>query len=123
MRVQIMIRQKFFARTIFFALLLFGLYAWAGMQQQTVPLPDDNPVHPKVAAPEQQPQEAPATAAPGAAAVSDGWKQSTKISGVKVDFRVVPSLKDVINKHGPMDVSLNEVGSAEMVEGEQAVVQ
>jgi DNA-binding beta-propeller fold protein YncE len=123
MRVQIMIRQKFFARIIFFALLFSGLYAWAGMQQQTVPLPDDDPLHPKVAAPEQKPQEAPATAASGAAAVSDGWKQSTKISGVKVDFRVVPSLKDVIIKHGPMDVSLNEVGSAEMVEGQQAVVQ
>jgi DNA-binding beta-propeller fold protein YncE len=123
MRVQIMMQQKFFARIILFALLLAGLYAWAGMQQQTVPLPDDNPVHPKVAAPEQKPQEAPATEAPGAAAVSDGWKQSTKISGIKVDYRVVPSLKDVIIKHGPMNVSLNEVGSAEMVEGQQAVVQ
>jgi DNA-binding beta-propeller fold protein YncE len=123
MRVQIMIRQKFFARILFFALLFSGLYAWAGMQQQTVPLPDDNPVHPKVAAPDPEPQEAPATAASGAAAVPDGWKQSTKISGIKVDYRVVPSLKDVIIKHGPMDVSLNEVGSAEMVEGQQAVVQ
>lgn len=118
-----MMQQNFFARIILFALLFSGLYAWAGMQQQTVPLPDDNPVHPKVAAPEQKPQEAPATAAPGAAAVPDSWKQSTKISGVKMDFRVVPSLKDVIIKHGPMDVSLNEVGSAEMVEGQQAVVQ
>ena len=123
MRVQIMMQQKFFARIILFALLFFGLCAWAGMQKQTVPLPDDDPLHPKVAAPEQKPQEAPATAAPGAAAVPDGWKQSTKISGVKVDFRVVPSLKDVIIKHGPMDVSLNEVGSNEMVEGQQAVVQ
>ena len=118
-----MMQQKFFARIILFALLFFGLYAWAGMQQQTVPLPDDDPLHPKVAAPEQKPQEAPATAASGAAAVSDGWKQSAKISGVKVDFRVVPFLKDVIIKHGPKDVSLNEVGSAEMVEGQQAVVQ
>jgi DNA-binding beta-propeller fold protein YncE len=123
MRVQIMMQQKVFARIIFFALLFSGLYAWAGMQKQTVPLPDDDPLHPKVAAPEKKPQEAPATAAPGAAAVPDGWKQSTKISGVQVDFRVVPSLKDVIIKHGPMDVSLNEVGSAEMVEGQQAVVQ
>ncbi len=118
-----MIRQKFFATIIFFAFLFFGLNAWAGMQKQTVPLPDDDPLHAKVAAPEQKPQEAPATAASGAAAVSDGWKQSAKISGVKVDFRVVPSLKDVIIKHGPLDVSLNEVGSAEMVEGQQAVVQ
>jgi DNA-binding beta-propeller fold protein YncE len=123
MRVQIMMQQKFFARIILFALFFFGLCAWAGMQKQTVPLPDDDPLHPKVAAPEQKPQEAPATAAPGAAAVPDGWKQSTRISGVKVDYRVVPSLKDVIIKHGPMDVSLNEVGSTEMVEGQQAVVQ
>jgi DNA-binding beta-propeller fold protein YncE len=123
MRVQIMLIQKFFARTIYFFLLLSGLCAWAGMQKQTVPLPDDDPLHPKVAAPEQKPQDAPANVASGAAAVSDGWKQSTTISGVKVDFRVVPSLKDVIIKHGPLDVSLNEVGSAEMVEGQQAVVQ
>lgn len=118
-----MLIQKFFARTIFFFLLFSGLCAWAGMQKQTVPLPDDDPLHPKVAAPEQKPQDAPANVASGAAAVSDGWKQSAKISGVKVDFRVVPSLKDVIIKHGPIDVSLNEVGSAEMVEGQQAVVQ
>jgi DNA-binding beta-propeller fold protein YncE len=123
MRVQIMMQQKFFARIIFFALFLFGLNAWAGMQQQTVPLPDDDPLHPKVAAPEPKPQEAPATAVSGAAAVPDGWKQSAKISGVKMDFRVVPFLKDVIIKHGPKDVSLNEIGSAEMVEGQQAVVQ
>src|SRR5437899_6104658 len=118
-----MLIQNFFARTILFALLFSGLYAWAGMQKQTVSLSDDDPLHPKVAAPEPRPQEAPATAASGAAAVSDGWKQSTTISGVKVDFRVVLSLKDVIIKHGPLDVSLNEVGAAEMVEGQQAVVQ
>ena len=118
-----MTRQKFFARFLSFALILFGLNAWAGMQQQTVPLPDDDPLHPKVAAPEPKPQEAPATATSGAAAVPDGWKQSTTISGVKVDFRVMPSLKDVIIKHGPLDVSLNEVASAQMVEGQQAVVQ
>jgi DNA-binding beta-propeller fold protein YncE len=118
-----MTRQKLFARFLSFALILFGLNAWAGMQKQTVPLPDDDPLHSKVAAPEPRPQEAPATAASGAAAVPDGWKQSTTISGVKVDFRVVPSLKDVIIKHGPLDVSLNEVASAVMVEGQQAIVQ
>ena len=118
-----MTRQKLFARFLSFALILFGLNAWAGMQKQTVPLPDDDPLHSKVAAPEPRPQEAPATAASGAAAVPDGWKQSTTISGVKVDFRVVPSLKDVIIRHGPLDVSLNEVASAEMVEGQQAIVQ
>jgi YVTN family beta-propeller protein len=118
-----MTRQKLFARFLSFALILFGLNAWAGMQKQTVPLPDDDPLHSKVAAPEPRPQEAPATAASGAAAVPDGWKQSTTISGVKVDFRVVPSLKDVIIRHGPLDVSLNEVASAVMVEGQQAIVQ
>lgn len=121
-----MFREKLFARIIFSVLLFFGLGAWAGMQQHTVPLPDDNPAHPKVAAPDPGPQEAPATAASGAAAisdVSDFWNQRATISGVKVDFRVVPSLKDIVIKHGPMDVSLNEVSSAEMVEGQQAVVQ
>jgi DNA-binding beta-propeller fold protein YncE len=118
-----MTRQKLFARFLPFALILFGLNAWAGMQQRTVPMPDDDPLHPKVAAPDPKPQEAPATAASGAAAVPDGWKQSTMISGVKGDFRVVPSLKDVIIKHGPLDVSLNEVASAAMVEGQQAIVQ
>ncbi|HET8890309.1 MAG TPA: YncE family protein [Candidatus Angelobacter sp.] len=121
-----MFRQKLFARIIYSVLLFSGLGAWAGMQQHTVPLPDDDPAHPKVAAPEPRPQEAPATAASGAAAtsnVSDFWNQRATISGVKVDFRVVPSLKDIVIKHGPMDVSLNEVSSAEMVEGQQAVVQ
>jgi YVTN family beta-propeller protein len=99
------------------------------MLQQSVPLPDDDPAH-KVAAPEQKPQEAPATAArsgadSGAAApASDGdWRQTTKVSGVKVDFRGVPSLKDVIIKRGPVPVSLNELGSDEMVEGQPAVLQ
>ncbi|MBZ5520866.1 MAG: YncE family protein [Acidobacteriia bacterium] len=62
---------------------------------------------------------------PGAAAPSGdgGWKQTTKISGVKVDFRGVPSLKDVVIKHGPLPVSLNEISSTQMVEGQQAVLQ
>ncbi|HEX3093381.1 MAG TPA: hypothetical protein VHW72_12195, partial [Candidatus Angelobacter sp.] len=109
--------------------LFLGLNAWAGMQQQSVPLPDDDPAH-KVAAPEQKPQQTPATEARsgtdlGAAAPSsDGdWKQTTKVSGVKVDFRGVPSLKDVIIQRGPVPVSLNELGSSEMVEGQPAVLQ
>ena len=104
-----------------------GLSAWAGMQQ-SVPLPDDDPAH-KVAAPEQKPREAPATTArsgadSGVATPSDGdWRQTTKVSGVKVDFRGVPSLKDVIIQRGPVPVSLNELGSSEMVEGQPAVLQ
>ena len=96
--------------------------------QQSVPLPDDDPAY-KVAAPEQKPREAPATAArsgadSGVATPSDGdWRQTTKVSGVKVDFRGVPSLKDVIIQRGPVPVSLNELGSSEMVEGQPAVLQ
>lgn len=109
-----------------------GPDACAGMQQTTtVPLPDDDPHHHKVAAPgAQKPQDPPAPAVetstdPGAAApkLDYGWKQSTKISGVKVDFRGVPSLKDVVIKNGPLPVSLNEISSTEMVEGQQAVFQ
>lgn len=123
-----MSRQNFLSSIFLFSLLL-GLNAWAGMQRHSVPLPDDDPAH-QVAAPDRKPQEAPATAAQhdagsGAAAPSDGggWKQTTKISGVKVDFRGVASLKDVVIKHGPLPVSLNEITSNEMVEGQQAIFQ
>jgi YVTN family beta-propeller protein len=124
------------------SILFLGLNAWAGMQEQhTVPLPDDDPAH-KVAA--SVPQSAPATAvkpqadtgaAPGSpgpagfagpggmAPPDDGWKQSTKVSGVKMDFRSVISLKDITIKRGPLPVSLNEIASTEMVEGQQAVFQ
>ncbi len=120
-----MLKSKFISSALF---LLSGLNAWAGMQQQTVPLPDDDPAH-NVAVSEQKPQKAPATAAspgaePEAATPPDnGWKQSVKLSGVNVDFRGVASLKDVVIKHGPMNVSLNEIASTEMVEGQQAVLQ
>ena len=122
-----MIRSKSLSNALLSYLLVPGLIAWAGMQQQSVPLPDDDPAH-KVAAPRQKPQEAPATAersdASGAAAPSgDAWAQTTKISGVSVDFRAVSTLKDIIIKHGPIPVSLNEVSSAVMVEGQQALVQ
>jgi YVTN family beta-propeller protein len=116
-----MFKARILSSTLF---LLSGLTAWASMQQHTVPLPDDDPAH-NVAAPEPKPQEAPATAdRAGAAALPDnGWKQSTKLSGVQVDFRGIASLKDVVIKHGPMPVSLNEITSSEMVEGQQAVMQ
>lgn len=118
-----MLRQKFYFSILLCTLLCLGLNAWAGMQQHTVPLPDDDPAH-KVAAPEKLPQEAPATVGSGAAAPSkDGWKQTATIFGVKVDFRGVATLKDVVIKHGPLPVSLNEISSSEMVEGQQAVFQ
>ena len=123
-----MLKQNFLSSIFLFSLLL-GLNAWAGMQQHTVPLPDDNPAH-QVAAPGHKSQEAPATALQhdaesGAAAPSDSgsWKQTAKVSGVRVDFRGVASLKDVVIKHGPLPVSLNEITSNEMVEGQQAVFQ
>jgi len=135
MRVKIMFRCKSALSAVLPILLalLFvpGPGACAGMQQRTtVPLPDDDPLHQKVAAPGEKPRDTPALAVdsstdPGAATPSpdQGWKQSAKISGVKVDFRGVPSLKDVVIKNGPMPVSLNEISSDEMVEGQQAVFQ
>lgn len=108
-----------------FFLVLSTFSASAVLQQQTVPLPDDDPLHNKVAAPDQSPQQTPAVAGPGAAAHPDdsNWTQTTTISGVKVDFRGVASLKDIIIQHGPLPVSLNEISSSEMVEGQHAVFQ
>jgi YVTN family beta-propeller protein len=102
-----------------------GLQARGLQRTTTVPLPDDDP-H-KVAAPEQKPQDAPATAGAtesGAAALpGSSWNQTTTISGVKLDFRGVASLKDVVIKQGPLPVSLNDITSSELVEGQQAVMQ
>ena len=97
------------------------------MQQQSVPLPDDDPAR-KAAAPVPKSQKAPVTAAAPVVnsetgVPSEGWKQTTKISGVKVDFRGVPMLKDVIIQRVPVPVSLNELTSSEMVEGQPAVLQ
>src|SRR5262249_24994794 len=121
-------RQSFLIRTLIVFSFLAGLSAWAGMQDRhTVPLPDDNPRQNKVAAPE--PKAAPAPAAQpqadsGAAAPGDdGWKQTATISGIKVDFRGIASMKDIIIKRGPLPISLNDITSSEMVEGQQAVFQ
>lgn len=120
-----MFRTKCISVATVVCLVLCGLQALALQQRTTVPLPDDDP-H-KVAAPEQKPQEAPATAEAtesGAAAPPGAvWKQTTTISGVKLDFRGVASLKDVIIKQGPLPVSLNDITSSELVEGQQAVMQ
>ena len=108
-------------------LLLSVLNLRAVYQQQSVPLPDDDPSR-ATAAPGKPPLENPASAAlskddSGAVSPGDVWKETVTLSGIKVDFRIVPFLKDVIVKHGPLAVSLNEMTSAEMVEGQQAVVQ
>jgi len=117
-----------FMKTILAALILTfsitTLNGWAA-QQKTVPLPDDDPSR-AAAAPETVPHELPAPAVLShdvSGAAPDSWAQTEKLSGIKVDFRVVPSLKDVIVKHGPMSVSLNELTSSEMVEGQQGVLQ
>jgi YVTN family beta-propeller protein len=119
-----MLRLRSISLTFAVCLFLYGSNAGA-LQRTTVPLPDDDPN--KVAAPDQQPQKAPATAGAtdsGAAAPSGtAWNQSATISGVKVDFRGMASLKDVIIKTGPVPVSLNEITSAEMVENQQAILQ
>lgn len=111
------------------SLLLPPFTALAGNQQTSIPLPDDDPSSRASAAPEKRQPVHPAPAAKtlddssGAALPYDAWKESATLSGIKVDFRIVPSLKDVMVKRGPVDVSLNEITSAEMVEGQQAVLQ
>lgn len=112
-------------KVVVFSFFFPGLLAWPCMQRQTVPLPDDDPVNHKVAAPEQTERPAPATASPAGsgAAAPDEWNQSATISGVKVDFRGVASLKDVVIKHGPLPVSLNQITSSELVEGQQGILQ
>jgi DNA-binding beta-propeller fold protein YncE len=117
-------------KSIFFALLLLvfspGLNALQGNQRQSTPLPDDDPSRTQ-AAPEHM-QVKPAPAGSGATSVADqdwhnAWKDSTRISGIKVDFRVVPSLKDVVVKRGSVPVNLSELTSSENIEGEQAILQ
>jgi len=124
-----MIRSKSFLNALLLSLLIPAQIAWAGMQQQSVPLPDDDPAR-KVEVPEQKPRKTPATAArsgidsaAAAPATDGGWKQTTNVSGVKIDFRGVPSLKDVIIQRGPVPVSLNEIAASEMVQGQPAVFQ
>jgi YVTN family beta-propeller protein len=113
---------------VVFLLFFFGaLNDWAQSLQHTVPLPDDQPSQ-AAAAPEKRPHDSTAPSVlpvhgSGAVSISDGWKQTATLSGIKVDFRIVPSLKDIVLKRGPVPVSLNQVAAAEMVEGEQAILQ
>jgi YVTN family beta-propeller protein len=114
---------------LFVSLLLTSFAALGGNQQNTIPLPDDDSSSRASAAPELRPPVHPAPAAKtrdddsGAASDSSHWKETVSLSGIKVDFRIVPSLKDVVVKRGPVDVSLNEIASTEMVEGQQAILQ
>src|SRR5512146_743781 len=106
-----------------------GFAAQAGSQQRTsVPLPDDDPA--RTARASEKPQAKPHQQAPAADSGDDAkivpdsaWKQTTTIKGVKVDFRVTPSLKDVIVQHGPVPVNLNDLTSDELFEGQQVFVQ
>src|SRR5215813_9424724 len=96
---------------LFVFFVLSALRAQALNQQQTVPLPDDDPSR-ATTAPEKKPLVNPAPAAKpqdgsGAVSSDDTWRGTTTISGVKVDFRVVHSLKDMTIKAGPMNLSLD----------------
>jgi YVTN family beta-propeller protein len=116
--------------------LLFALFAVAVMFAQStghssVPLPDEDS-HPAPAHVAKKPQPKRVTSArpdleakqPVAGADWQGeWRDSATISGVKVDFRIVPSLKDVIVKRGSVPVSLSQLNETAPVEGEQAIIQ
>lgn len=97
----------------------------AGWQRTTVPLPDDDPS--RAAASHAQKPQAPApekdSEGSKAASSDQKWQQTVTIKGVKVDFRIVPSVKDVMVQRGPVSVSLNELSGEERFEGEQAAVQ
>ena len=91
-----------------------------GQQHSSVPLPDDDPAR-TAAAPEEPHQHA-QTADSGSLGSSD-WKQTATVKGVKVDFRVAPSLKNVIVQHGPVKVKLSDLSSENLFEGQQVFVQ
>jgi YVTN family beta-propeller protein len=116
--------------------LLFAVVMFAqSPRRSSVPLPDEDP-HPApahvAAHVAKKPQPKRVTSArpnleakqPVAGADWQGdWRDSATISGVKVDFRIVPSLKDVIVKRGSVPVSLSQLNETAPVEGEQAIMQ
>jgi YVTN family beta-propeller protein len=117
--------------TLFLALFSFsGLLAQAP-GSRSVPLPDDDAAHAsKPSANTPMPKSEAATKqvieTPLQATEDDwqtAWRESAKISGVKVDFRIIPSLKNVIVKRGPVPVSLSQLSETDPVEGEQAIMQ
>jgi YVTN family beta-propeller protein len=110
-------RFQFLVVTVVVLLLLSP--ELSGQARTTVPLPDDDPA--KTA---QSPHDAAkAGSDPSPALPELAWKQTANIKGIKVDFRVAPSLKDTILHQGPVPVSLNDVTGQEMFEGQQAYVQ
>ena len=119
-------------KIIFIFLLLSAFLISLNAQsakKHSVPLPDDAPGTPTPAGKARR-AHAPAaepTLEPRAATAEDdwrqGWQDSATISGVKVDYRIVPSLKDVVIKRGPVPVSLSQLSSFDPVEGEQAIMQ
>ena len=121
----------------FFSALLLALFFFPGLPahaqssaRKSVPLPDDDAVRTqKMTAKKavKKPSTAAAIAESRAVAAEDGWqaawRDSARISGIKVDFRIVPSLKDVVVKRGSVPVSLGQLSESEPVEGEQAIMQ
>jgi YVTN family beta-propeller protein len=122
----------------FFSALLLALFFFSGLPahaqssaRKSVPLPDDDPVRADKATAGKAARKpaAPSAAAAESHAVAgeDGWqaawKDSAKISGVKVDFRIIPSLRDVVVKRGSVPVSLSQLSESDPVEGEQAIMQ
>jgi YVTN family beta-propeller protein len=121
---------------------LLALFSLSGMFAQStvrtsVPLPDDDSLPASATEPSKIPQAkklqpkavAPAkpTLEPKVPVTGDDWnaewKDSAKISGIRVDFRIIPSLKDVIVKRGSVPVSLSQLNETAPVEGEQAIMQ
>lgn len=121
-------------KVIFTLLLILGTISaifGQSTEKKSVPLPDEDAVR------AQEPavnKSAPHPAMHEHAAVEShaeeiedewhaAWRDSTNISGVKVDFRIVPSLKDVTVKRGSVPVSLSQLSESDPVEDEQAIMQ
>lgn len=117
--------------TVFLALFFISGLLAQSVGRKSVPLPDDDATRTTKPAASKPPRKSSAPAkqkldSPAPAAEDDwqtAWKDSAKISGVKVDFRVLPSLKDVVVKRGPVPVSLSQLSGSDPVEGEQAIMQ
>jgi YVTN family beta-propeller protein len=117
--------------TLFLALLsISGLLAQVP-GSRSVPLSDDDAANASkpsanTSMPKSGTAATPVIETPVQATEDDwqtAWRESAKISGVKVDFRIIPSLKNVIVKRGPVPVSLSKLSETDPVEGEQAIMQ
>ncbi|HEX7287970.1 MAG TPA: YncE family protein, partial [Candidatus Angelobacter sp.] len=111
--------RRFQILVVMVVVLLLLAPQLSGQARTTVPLPDDDPAQ------AAQARDAGAKAGNEASPALPelAWKQTANIKGIKVDFRVAPSLKDTILQQGPVPVSLNDVTGQEMFEGQQAYVQ